>query len=528
MRRIHKLGGVTAAAALGLVLASGGASAAQQGQGPLCRQAPALAQLPPEIAPGQQQRHGESASRPATVDSESIDMTGTISTETLVTSPHSPPPPPPPAPPPPPPPAAERGGDSGEIAVTGGRIARPTLEAPSPVTSSPAAKGAREARRDSRPAPGYAPPPIAPPAGLLTAGDHDDLLNPMLYARYAYRAARNLGQQITGLPRVDTRRTLSIAVEDSSGRPAPFAPVTITCADGNSLTFSTLADGRVVLFPELDRLGKRVRVNVAGAQRMIDIDDGAGGQAHTLVTRASAAAVRKFDLMIALDSTGSMGDEIEFLKSELRSIVGDISAYYPQLDIRVGLVSYRDIGDEYVTRTNRLTGDLNVIQASLNRTRGTGGGDTPEAMDQALVRAVGQDWRPDAVKSMLLVADAPPHDNLQGRAFAAAEAARARRIQIVPVASSGVDARAEYFMRAVAAATQSRYIFLTDDSGIGNPHAEPDVDCYLVTQLATAIRRVLASQISGQRIEPHPGEVIRTTGRYDHGKCVLPSDFAIQ
>ena len=87
-----------------------------------------------------------------------------------------------------------------------------------------------------------------------------------------------------------------------------------------------------------------------------------------------------------------------------------------------------------------------------------------------------------------------------------------RRIQIVPVASSGVDDRAEYFMRAVAAATQSRYIFLTDDSGIGNPHAEPDVDCYVVTQLASSIRRVLAGQISGQRVEPIPAEVIRVTG----------------
>jgi hypothetical protein len=83
-------------------------------------------------------------------------------------------------------------------------------------------------------------------------------------------------------------------------------------------------------------------------------------------------------------------------------------------------------------------------------------------------------------------------------------------------------------MRAVAAATQSRYIFLTDDSGIGNPHAEPDVDCYAVTQLASAIRRVLASQISGQRVEPHPGEVIRVVGRYESGKCVLPPDFRVQ
>jgi Mg-chelatase subunit ChlD len=232
--------------------------------------------------------------------------------------------------------------------------------------------------------------------------------------------------------------------------------------------------------------------------------------------------------MIALDSTGSMGDEIEFRKSELRSILSDLQRAYPDLDMRVGLVAYRDIGDDYVTRTDPLTANFDTIQRSLSRTRGEGGGDMPEAMDQALIRAVGQDWRPDAVKSLLLVADAPPHDNLQGRAFVAAEAARARRIQVVPIASSGADDRAEYFMRAVAAATQSRYIFLTDDSGIGNPHAEPDVDCYVVTRLAGAVRRVLASLISGERLEPLPEEVIRVTGRYDHGKCVLPPNFKVQ
>jgi Mg-chelatase subunit ChlD len=374
----------------------------------------------------------------------------------------------------------------------------------------------------------YRPPENAPPAGLLTAGDHDDLLNPLLYARYVTRAARDLGQTVAGLPRVDTRRALTISVEDESGRPVPFAKVTVSCADGNHLDLATLADGRVVLFPALDRLGDRVTIETGGVRRAVTINQGSGGQEQQLVIGSAARPVRNFDLMIALDSTGSMGDEIEFLKSELGSILGDIKHAYPDLDIRVGLVSYRDIGDDYVTRTDPLTPNFNQIEKRLGITRGTGGGDMPEAMDQALIRAVDQNWRPDAVKTLLLVADAPPHDNLQGRAFAAAEAARARRVQIVPIAASGVDDRAEYFMRAVAAATQSRYIFLTDDSGIGNPHAEPDVDCYVVTQLATAVRRVLASQISGERLEPNPGEVIRVVGRYDHGKCKLPGNFSVQ
>jgi len=77
-------------------------------------------------------------------------------------------------------------------------------------------------------------------------------------------------------------------------------------------------------------------------------------------------------------------------------------------------------------------------------------------------------------------------------------------------------------MRAMAAATQSRYTFLTDDSGIGNAHAAPAIDCYLVTRLDTLLRRVIDSQLSGRRIEPGEQEVIRTVGQYDNGKCIIP------
>ncbi|HKX88739.1 MAG TPA: VWA domain-containing protein, partial [Sphingopyxis sp.] len=172
--------------------------------------------------------------------------------------------------------------------------------------------------------------------------------------------------------------------------------------------------------------------------------------------------------------------------------------------------------------------DIARAQGALAAQYATGGGDYPEAMDQALIRAVAQEWRPDAVKSMLLVADAPPHGELFGRTWAAAEAARAKRIHITPVAASGVADEAEYAMRAMAAATQSRYLFLTDDSGVGNPHAPPAIDCYLVTKLDALVRRVIDSQISGRRIEPEDQEIIRSVGKYDAGKCILPADFRWQ
>ena len=476
----------------------------------LCRRPAALPALPPEpkIADEQQFEHHSSHAPPVAAP----------------VVPMAPPPPPPPAPAAPVAGASESGAD---IAVTGTRVRTDAMSAPAPVvaeTSGPS---------ESAPPPTPPPPPhhgrahVQPQSGLLTAGDHDDLLNPALYARYVARFLDRI--QIPGIPRLDTARVLTVVVEDTRGRPVPFAPVRITCADGNSLSLATLADGTAVFYPSVDRLGERVRVSVdrSGQQaREVILDDAPGGQRQTITYSHTTRPVRKFDLLLAVDTTGSMGDEMDYLKSELRTILADLKRTHPGLDIRLGLVAYKDLGDVYVTRTFPFTGRLETMQGHLAAQHAGGGGDYPEAMDLALHRAVLQDWRPDAVKSLLLVADAPPHDQNVGRTWHAAEVARAKRIQIVPVAASGVGDKAEYVMRAMAAATQSRYIFLTDDSGIGNPHAPPAVDCYLVTRLDRLVRRVLDCQISGRRVEPREGEVIRTVGRYDNGKCILPPDWA--
>ena len=365
-------------------------------------------------------------------------------------------------------------------------------------------------------------PQPRPQAGQLTAGEHDDLLNPELYAQYQRRS--NLGQDLPGLPLLDTARVLTIEARDRSGQPLGRTMVEVLCADGNRLQLSTMSDGTVALFPALDRLGSKVKVRVGGQPwREVAIASGAGGQrvSFTLDQRPAQAA-QKLDLMLVIDTTGSMGDEIRYLQSEFGAIMTSVRAQHPGLDVRVGFVFYRDLGDDYVTQTVPLTRDFARAQGELGQHQAGGGGDYPEAMDQALVRAAGQDWRGDAVKTMLLVADAPPHDEHIGLAWQASEVLRAKRVQIVPVAASGVADKAEYVMRAMAALTQSRYTFLTDDSGIGNAHAAPAIDCYLVTRLDALLRRVIDSQLTGRRIEPAEQEVIRQVGDYDHGRCVIP------
>lgn len=486
------------------------------GQNGLCRRAAPLPPLPPEPPVPSQNQQNRWESRDGAMD---------VMEPPALAVPAPEPAPPPPPPPPmmaPPAPSAES-----SVVVTGSR----SREAATPAKrAAPSAVAADVASAPPPPDSSFAPRRgPQPQSGLLTAGEHDDLLNPELYARYVDGFLKS--ETLQGVPRVDTRRVLTVAVKDNAGRPVPFARVKLTCADGNSLTMATLADGTAAFFPELDRLGSSVRVSVsssgqAAAERSVSIAGAPGAQLHSVTLNAPAAQVRQFDLAVVIDTTGSMGDELEYLKAELLSIVGDIRARHPQLDVRLALIPYRDEGDEYVTRTFAFTPNLPSIQGRLKQHFAGGGGDYPEAVEQAMARAVSLQWRPNAIKSLLLVADAPPHAEDVASTWAAAEVARSKRIQIVPVAASGVAEGAEYLMRAMAASTQSRYLFLTDDSGIGNPHAPPAIDCYLVTRLDALIRRTLDSQISGRRIEPKDGELIRTVGTYDKGRCVLPPEVA--
>ena len=71
-----------------------------------------------------------------------------------------------------------------------------------------------------------------------------------------------------------------------------------------------------------------------------------------------------------LDTTGSMSGLIEGAKRKIWSIATTIVDSNPDAEIRMGLVAYRDIGDDYVTKTVDLTTDIQDLYASLLETAG--------------------------------------------------------------------------------------------------------------------------------------------------------------
>ena len=419
------------------------------------------------------------------------------------------------APPPPPSPPAPSAVAS---------VAAPAADAAASITFEAAMIGEGRARASavaiSTPAREDAPQHAQ--SGTLTAGDYDDLLNPRHYARYAERYLQDRTQ--VDVPFVDTRTPLKVRVVGKDGQPVAFADVSAIDSRGRALHLPTAANGVAVFFPALDKLPARLQLEVGAKgspaiERNVDLGRLGTDRTVTITLPITGRAPEALDLLLAIDTTGSMTDELSYLQVELDSIVASLRRIRPGTAIRVGLVVYRDVGDEYVTRRFDFTADLARLRQQLGAQQANGGGDYPEAVDQAFADATRFDWREDATKVMLHVADAPPHAERAGAAWEQAQSLRTRGVHIVPVAASGVADDAQYLMRSMAALTQSRYLFLTDDSGVGLAHQEPDVPCYVVTRLDGLLERVVASLLVGRRIEPRDDAIIRRTGDYNRGVC---------
>jgi len=125
----------------------------------------------------------------------------------------------------------------------------------------------------------------------------------------------------------------------------------------------------------------------------------------------------RIEVCFVLDTTGSMTGLIEGAKQKIWSIANEITSAKPTPDIRMGLIGYRDRGDEYVTKSFDLTNDIDSIYGNLQAFSAAGGGDTPESVNEALNQAVNEmSWSHDrkVLKIIFLVGDAPPHMDYPG------------------------------------------------------------------------------------------------------------------
>lgn len=213
-------------------------------------------------------------------------------------------------------------------------------------------------------------------------------------------------------------------------------------------------------------------------------------------TKTPATAVRQqADIAFVVDATGSMSDEIDFLKSDLLDIVNRVKALRPEQTLRTAALFYRDEGDDYVTRHQDFNTDARKTADFISKQEADGGGDYPEALHTALEHML-QDlsWSSDArTRLTFLILDAPAHhENDVIRSLQQSLASCARLgIRLIPVAASGVDKGTEFMLRFFATLTGGTYVFLTNDSGVGLEHIEATVGDYEVERLNELLIRLI-------------------------------------
>ncbi|HEX2658685.1 MAG TPA: vWA domain-containing protein, partial [Polyangia bacterium] len=368
-------------------------------------------------------------------------------------------------------------------------------------------------------------------AGTLTSGAWDDNLNFDFYLGYVDATAA-LEQQDPAWPLLGRADRLEIMVTNEQGAPLTDAAVTLSGPAGELMRSTTRSDGRLFALPSwfgaaagTPLMITATRDGLAGSAVAV------AGQTHASVqiTGAQATPPQVLDVALVIDTTGSMGDEMSYLKVELDNIVTEVRAAYPGVAQRYALVVYRDQGDAYVVRTTDFMTDVAAFTAVLRQQSAGGGGDYPEAPDQALAALSRLQWSATGAARMVFwVADAPHHAERTQAMLTDFKQSFARGVHIYPVASSGVDELTEFTMRTAAQLTGGRYLFLTDDSGIGDSHKEPTLPCYVVTTLQKAMLRMVFMELSGTHVDVAPADVLRSAGAPVVGTCALAGGRQVQ
>ena len=335
---------------------------------------------------------------------------------------------------------------------------------------------------------------IQPQGGLVTAGEWNDLDN------WAFYQKTLMKEPFKGFPddwQMYTNHRIAVALT-AKNKPAANATVTLFRNDTPIWTAKTDNLGRAELWvgafqkeKELNTALLRLKVNEQWVST--------AAISETQVNRIALdetlpSPTNQVQIAFMVDATGSMGDELEFLKMDLKKVIDEVQKTNTQLRISTATVFYRDEGDEYVVKHSPFTEDINQTTEFISQQRADGGGDFPEAVDKALVQLNQLQWQPEArTRIAFLVLDAPPHNKpaVISSIQYSVKTAAASGIKLIPVVASGIDKTTEFLMRFIAMYTNGTYVFITDHSGIGNKHLEPSVGEYQVEKLSDLMVRLI-------------------------------------
>lgn len=328
-------------------------------------------------------------------------------------------------------------------------------------------------------------------AGQITAGEWNDLNN---WEDWNNLVKGKDYREMSEYWKIYTKNRVSIFVTNQYELPVTDCLVSIK--RGSDIVWSAKTDnsGKAELWIDGTTEGLLMHVqsgdNNFRSPTIKTINEGV----NHIKFREECDAPTTAEIMFVVDATGSMGDEIEFLKSELSDVIERVEDNRNELNFKWGSVFYRDEADDYLTLQLPLTEETKKVMNFIQAQSAGGGGDYPEAVNEGLEEALMQEWSEDAIARIIfLVLDAPPHHNpaVLKDLESQIEFAASRGIKIIPITASGINRQTEYLMKFMSIMTNGTYIFITDDSGIGGSHLSPLVTDFDVEYLNDLLVRVI-------------------------------------
>jgi hypothetical protein len=332
--------------------------------------------------------------------------------------------------------------------------------------------------------------------GVITAGEWNDLDNWDFWNNLLTREEYKNMQSYWSLFH---NNRISVEITTNGSQPVVNAYVQLKRAGTTIFSARTDNQGKAELWIDLLQENRDIDYSTL----TLDINEGAKviqtvkphREGTNAITIPISTNPHKIEICWVVDATGSMGDELEYLKTELIDVLSRVEQANAESDIATAAVFYRDEGDDYVTKVSAFTPNysntINVIKAQ----RAEGGGDFPEAVHTALEKSVSElQWSTNArTRLLFLVLDAPPHykQSVIQSLHTQIKKASDKGIKIIPVTASGIDKNTEFLMRFFSITTNGTYVFITNHSGVGNSHLEPSVGEYQVEFLNDLMVRLI-------------------------------------
>ena len=311
---------------------------------------------------------------------------------------------------------------------------------------------------------------------------------PAIFHEYANRYAFNTQKRLKLVFPANSYVEVSLMKEN--------AEISTSIADKNGVCY---------LYPNFDAVNYDIKIKYLNQNNeMVENIETVNGDTSFIID-AMEYEINKIELLFMIDTTGSMSDEINYIKAEVKDVIRRVKAANDNVEIKVGILLYRDYGDFYITKSFAFNDDIEEVQRFINNAKAAGGGDFEEAVQVAFDEANSIQWSQNATKLLIHIADAPAHDEDVRSWNNSINDLASKGVRIISVASSGIDKKTEYFFRSQSIITNGYYLYITDESGVGEEHLEGSVEERPVVEyLNDALVRLINGYHSGHFADPIP------------------------